>query len=104
MSARVHQLLNEIREKSVQWKEQMLAERATNATLNAEISRLKDQMSSKEQEVENLQEKVAELAGTIESLKEQSVNSTPQAEVKLSNEEIDALVKEIEYCIGQLKR
>lgn len=104
MSARVHQLLDEIREKSVQWKQQVVAERAKKATLNAEIARLKDQMSRKEQEVENLQGKVTELAGTIESLKEQSVNSIPQTEVKLSNEEIDALVKEIEYCIGQLKR
>jgi hypothetical protein len=43
-------------------------------------------------------------------LKEQSVNSQSNTETTtqvggvLTNEEIDALVKEIEYCIQQLKK
>lgn len=106
MSARVHQLLDEIREKSVKLKGQVTAERAKNDTLSAEISELKEEMNSKTEEVENLQNKVSELSANIESLKEQSVNSesTGQTGTVLSNEEIDALVKEIEYCIKQLKR
>ncbi len=106
MSARVHQLLDEIREKSVKLKSQVAAERTKNETLSAEISELKSEITSKAQEVENLQSKVSELSANIESLKEQSVNSqstTPTGAV-LTNEEIDALVKEIEHCIKQLKR
>lgn len=104
MSARVHELLDEIREKSVKLKDQVRTERATNATLIAEVSQLKTEMESKQQEITQLQSKVSELSGKIESLKEQGNNLSPAAENKLSNEEIDALVKEIEYCIGQLKR
>lgn len=106
MSARVHELLDEIREKSVQLKDQVAAERAKNATLTAEVSELKSEMESKTQEVENLQRKVSELTDTIEALKEQSVNNDSETPVgaTLSNQEIDALVKEIEYCIAQLKR
>ncbi|MDB3906192.1 hypothetical protein N9355_01825 [Crocinitomicaceae bacterium] len=106
MSARVHQLLDEIRDKSVKLKSQVAAERAKNETLSAEISNLKSAMNSKTEETENLQSKVSELSANIESLKEQSVNSetTGQTGAVLSNEEIDALVKEIEYCIQQLKR
>jgi len=106
MSARVHELLDEIREKSVKLKDQVTAERAKNATLTAEISELKSAMESKSQEVENLQSKVSELTDNIETLKEQSVNTNSEAPngATLSNQEIDALVKEIEYCIAQLKR
>ncbi|PWL28813.1 MAG: hypothetical protein DCO96_08330 [Fluviicola sp. XM-24bin1] len=106
MSARVHQLLDEIREKSVNLKDQVAAERAKNDTLSAEISELKSAMENKTQEVDNLQSKVSELSVNIESLKEQSVNSesTSPTGAVLTKEEIDALVKEIEYCITQLKR
>ncbi|MCR9172252.1 MAG: hypothetical protein NXI10_07155 [bacterium] len=106
MSARVHQLLDEIREKSVKLKGQVAAERAKNETLSAEISELKTAMEGKSQEVESLENKVTELSANIESLKEQSVKSESPAQTGavLSNEEIDALVKEIEYCIKQLKR
>ncbi|XOV67129.1 MAG: hypothetical protein ACFHU9_16030 [Fluviicola sp.] len=106
MSARVHQLLDEIREKSVNLKSQVAAERAKNETLSAEISELKNEMRSKAEEVESLQTKVSELSANIESFKEQSVNSEAAAQkgAVLTNEEIDALVKEIEYCIKQLKR
>lgn len=106
MSARVHQLLDEIREKSVHLKDQITAERAKNETLSVEISELKEEINGKTQEVENLQAKVSELSASIESLKEQRVNSesTSPTGATLSNEEIDALVKEIEYCVKQLKR
>lgn len=104
MSARVHELLDEIREKSVKLKDQVAAERAKNATLSAEISEIQEEMSSKSQEVESLQGKVTELTDNIESMKEQRVNTTSDSGANLSNEEIDALVKEIEYCIKQLKR
>lgn len=106
MSARVHQLLDEIREKSVKLKSQVAAERAKNEALSTEISELKLEIDSKKQEVEDLQNKVSELSANIESLKEQSVNSesSSQTGAVLTNEEIDALVKEIEYCMQQLKR
>jgi predicted nuclease with TOPRIM domain len=109
MSARVHQLLDEIREKSVKLKSQVAAERAKNEALSAENSELKSAMDGKTKEVGNLQNKVSELSANIESLKEQSVNSQSNTETTtqvggvLTNEEIDALVKEIEYCIQQLK-
>ncbi len=104
MSARVHELLDEIREKSIKLKDQVATERAKNATLTAEVSELKAEMSGKSQEVENLKGKVSELTDNIESMKEQRVNTTSETKATLSNEEIDALVKEIEYCIKQLKK
>ena len=48
------------------------------------------------------QNKVAELTSNIETIKDKS---TVSHEVKtITQEEIDALVDEIEYCIAQLKQ
>lgn len=102
MSERVHQLIDEIRRKSAVMREQLEAERATNVSLTSEIASLREQLLTGEQRVEEMQGTITELNDRVETLKEQGANSSSASGI--SNEEIDALVKEIEYCIGQLKR
>lgn len=102
MSERVHQLIDEIRKKSAVMREQIESERATNASLTSEIVTLRERLLVKEQEMTAMQGTIAELNERVETLKEQGANAISGSGI--SNEEIDALVKEIEYCIGQLKR
>ncbi len=102
MSEQVNRLIDEIRGKSVRMREQIEAERATNATLTTEIATLKNEISKKQEAIQTLEGTIADLNGRIETMAEQGVDNSKGKSI--SNEEIDALVKEIEYCIGQLKR
>lgn len=102
MSEQVNRLIDEIREKSAQMREQIQVERAANGSLTDEIAVLKNELLEKTAEIETLQGSIAELNGQIKTLTEQGGKESVGKSI--SNEEIDALVKEIEYCIGQLKR
>jgi hypothetical protein len=66
------------------------------------VNQLKAQLNLSLKEVESLETKVVKLQSDIVKAKEQSVGGSNEAEV--SDEQIDELVKEIEYCIGQLKK
>ena len=76
--------------------------RSKNDELTAENDRLKASLSEKSTEISNLQSKVESLKEEQNLAKVQSVN--PSEEEKISDEQIDELVREIEYCIGQLKK
>lgn len=102
MSEQVYQLIDEIRNKAARMREQLESERSTNAKLTAEIEAIKGQLEIKAKENGELQGKIAELNEQIKTISEQGVEQS--IEKGISNEEIDTLVKEIEYCIGQLKR
>ncbi len=102
MSEQVYQLIDEIRSKAAHLREQLKSECSTNAKLTTEIEALKDQLEIKANENGALQGKITELNERIEAISEQGVDQS--TEKGISNEEIDTLVKEIEYCIGQLKR
>ena len=68
-------------------------------SLNATIEALKIQMKQKEEELKGLSEKMLQA-------KEQNAPSLNMEKSKDSNREneINELVKEIEYCISQLKK
>lgn len=83
-------------------KDQCVQERSKNDELTSENERLKADLAEKSSEISNLQSKVESLKEVQNSAKLQNVN--PSEEEKVSDDQIDELVREIEYCIGQLKK
>lgn len=104
MADRINELIEKIREKVSLLKSQLSVEQSKNEALQEEVNQLKLQLTSKQSEVETLESKIVGLQSDIVKAKEQSVNHSTEANVKVSDEQIDELVKEIEYCIGQLKK
>jgi len=102
MSDRINQLIDTIREKSILLKDQVASEKAKNEELAQEIQSLKQEVSSNDEKVGELNSKITELNDGLKTAKEQSI--TGLEEKGISDEQIDELVKEIEYCIGQLKK
>lgn len=101
MSDRIQELVEEIRGKSSDLKRQLESTRSRNSELESELSELRNSISDKEKELEELKSK-------YDDLQKQDLNNdtgvSVSAEQSISNEAIDELVKEIEYCIEQLKK
>jgi len=102
MSDRVHELIDTLKEKVILLKNQYAQAQSKNDELTQENQGLKSQLTEKSTEISTLQSKVESLKEAQESAKIQSVN--PSDEEKISDDQIDELVREIEYCIGQLKK
>jgi septal ring factor EnvC (AmiA/AmiB activator) len=102
MSDRVNELIEEIRGKANSMKDRVSTEQDKNNTLTKEIEELKTQLSAKEAEVSQLKGELDSLKSDISSKNEQSI--AVASDNGVSDEQIDELVKEIEYCITQLKR
>ena len=102
MSDRVNELIETLREKMVLLKDQCALERSKNNELIAENEVLKSRLTEKSMEISNLQMKIESLEEAQNLAKEQSVSRSE--ETRISDEQIDELVSEIEYCIGQLKK
>ena len=102
MSDRINQLIDTIREKSVLLKNQIASEKANNEELTQEIQSLKQEISLKNEQVDELNSKITELNDGLKAVKEQNITGSEGKGI--SDEQIDELVKEIEYCIGQLKK
>ena len=102
MSDRVNELIETLREKMILLKDQCAKERSKNDELIAEIEALKSNLNEKSSEVSTLQAKIESLKEAQSSVKEQNVN--PSEEYRISTDQIDEMVREIEYCIGQLKK
>jgi chromosome segregation ATPase len=102
MSDRIQELIDGIKEKASSLHGQLSTERSSNQELQDEVSSLKNEVSSKEEEIIGLKSKISELETKLETKDERDVNVSEDAGV--SEEQIDELVKEIEYCIEQLKK
>lgn len=102
MSDRVNELIEILREKMILLKNQYAQERSKNDVLIAENEDLKANLAQRSSEVSVLQTKIKALKEAQISAKEQNVH--PSEEEKIPDEKIDELVREIEYCIGQLKK
>ena len=101
MSDQIHQLIDAIREKVSRLHRQLSTERSTNAKLQEQNESLANEIISKNNEITALRSKISEIELNNKTVEKQGVIGS---EAKLiSNEQIDELVKEIEYCIKQLK-
>jgi len=102
MSDRIHELVNSIGEKVSRLQGQLSTERSKKEEFLAEIQDLKSALGTKESEIETLKSKIIESKKNIEGGEVQDVVVSNGKNV--SDEQIDELVKEIEYCITQLKK
>ncbi len=81
----------------------LLEERAKNVKLSAEIANLKSEILEKEEELKISNQLIREKEGQLEQINEQNTVSSPEESLTRTHE-IDELVKEIEYCISQLRK
>lgn len=102
MSDRVNELIENLREKMILLKDQCAKERSNNNDLIAENESLKANLNEKASEISTLQSTIEAFKEAQNSAKEQNVNQSD--EKRISDEQIDEMVREIEYCIGQLKK
>ncbi|MFT5778971.1 MAG: phage shock protein A [Crocinitomicaceae bacterium] len=102
MSDRISQLIDKVREKAILYREQYVTERSKNDELLTENERLNESLSKQNANIEELKSEVESLKQVQKTTKVQGVVSSNETGV--SDEQIDDLVKEIEYCIGQLKK
>lgn len=102
MSDRVYKLIETLKEKILLLKDECALERSKNNELTAQNKGLTAELAEKSTAIESLNEQINELATKQSETKEQNVSQTEESGI--SDEQIDELVKEIEYCIGQLKK
>lgn len=102
MTERIQHIIDEIRLKSQALHHQLNEEREKNRAFQAEMQLLTERLQAQKQRDEEHLVAIEVLKAELEVTKSQVVeNSNP---IGRKDEEIDELVKEIEYCISQLKR
>ena len=102
MTDTIQQIIEKIRSKSIEIHSQLIKEREKNIALEAENVALKAQLTDMADTQKVLNVEMSELKIALETAKNQVVE-TPISKNR-KDEEIDELVKEIEYCISQLKK
>ncbi len=103
MSDKIHQLIKDVRVNFSSMNESLLAEKSKNQEINAEISELKNQIESLISENKVLKVEIDDFKKRENDVNEEVKLQTQQTTM-VSEESIDELVKEIDYCIGQLKK
>lgn len=98
MSDRIHQLIGDIRERANSFKDQLVDVREKNAQLEGKMAGYQADLEQKSAEIERLKAEL-EVAKTTEVDTVVSLD-----EKRISDEQIDELVREIDFCIAQLKR
>ena len=102
MSDRINQLIDTIREKSILFKDQVASEKSKNEVFAQKVEELENEVVLKTEKVLELNARVTALNEEVKTVKEQKTAGSDRRHI--SDEQIDELVKEIEYCIGQLKK
>lgn len=102
MSDRVSQLIDSIKFKALELHQELQSERIKSNHLEEELMKIKSEINAKSAEIELSKKKIAELGDQIKTLSEQKVDLSSVNDI--SDEQIDELVKEIEFCIAQLNQ
>ncbi|HIP31265.1 MAG TPA: hypothetical protein EYG86_00740 [Crocinitomicaceae bacterium] len=102
MSDQIQTLIVSIREKFSLVKEQLLTEKAENKELKNEVEELKSQLEVQKSKLNSLEVELEETKNNENDFSEQVISRSEGT--MITEEQIDGLVKEIDYCIGQLKK
>lgn len=102
MTPKIQQVIDEIRSKALKMHDQLIAERAVSDELRKELAELRSTISVKEAQEAVLFADIEKLKGELEATRTQFQGDS-DLDKRNRDEEIDELVKEIEYCISQLK-
>ncbi|MCO4813371.1 MAG: hypothetical protein KC454_01590 [Flavobacteriales bacterium] len=98
MSQKIHQLIGSIRENFSRISNELVGEQSRNEAFQKEIETLKSQIEIQNEKLNAL---TVELELTKNEVTEEFI--TRSEGTMISEDQIDELVKEIDYCIGQLK-
>ena len=102
MSDQINTLIASIRERYTLLNDQLLGEQSKNEQAQLEIEELKSQLDAGNEKIVSLQNELKESEENKSDVSEQVV--TRSEGTMITDEQIDELVKEIDYCIGQLKK
>jgi hypothetical protein len=102
MPDQINELIDAIREKVSFLHNQLSIERANNEKLRGENETMKNEILLKEKEIDANQARISNIEKGMIATQGQGVIVAEEKVV--SEQQIDELVKEIEYCIAQLKR
>ena len=103
MTDNIQKIIDQILSKSNFLHKIVLEERVKNSHLNIEIERLNKLLSEKNEECLLLSKNLDSVQSAL-SLAQNKVIENPGQTIGKSEQEIDELVKEIEFCIEQLKQ
>ena len=102
MSNRVDQLIAEIQDKVKVLKQKLSEEQLKSASLEKKVEEVNNEINARETEISALKLEVTRLEVQLNDKNDISI--AVQSDKGISDEEIDELVNEIEYCITQLKK
>ena len=103
MTEEIQKIIDQIHSKSMALHKVLLEERDKNGHLNSEIERLNKLLSEKNEECFALSTDLELVRSALYSA-ENKVIEKPVQTIGKNEQEIDELVKEIEFCIEQLKQ
>ena len=103
MTESIQSIINQISEKARALHGLLVVERENNASLLSKNEQLQSDLDEKLAEVSRLESKLNEQDKQMVGLTEQSSVSTAIPS-RGNAQEIDELVKEIDYCISQLRK
>lgn len=101
MNEKIQHIIQDIRRKKNVLDDLLNQQKQRANQLEQEIAQLKSDLESKNSDISRLRNDNAEIQSLLEEAKNQVINS--KVPENNSHEQIDELVREIEYCIGQLK-
>lgn len=100
MTEKIQKSLEELRHLAEYWKNQVASLQSEVNALKEENIQLQQDSVQKSVQIEQLSSELNQLNLALKATEERVV----EVPVGKSNEEIDELVKEIEFCIEQLKQ
>lgn len=103
MTENLNTLIEDIRSRSLQIATQLKTERAQHEVLQTELQRMQELYHAEQAKVTALQTAIEDLNVSLAEAQNKVVE-VPVATSSRNAVEIDALVKEIEFCIDKLKQ
>jgi flagellar biosynthesis/type III secretory pathway chaperone len=103
MTENLNNLISDIRSRSLHLAGLLHTERAQHEVLQGEINRVNELLKAEQALVAQLQQEVIQLSDALAEAQNKVVE-IPAAPKGRNAEEINALVKEIEFCIEKLKQ
>ena len=103
MTEKIQDTIQEISRKAVRIGEALRLERSKNEILQEEIDRNKEELAKEITANTHLKVEIESLKSALH-LAENKVVEAPAPVIGRNEQEIDELVKEIEFCIEQLKQ
>ncbi|MFM6946705.1 MAG: hypothetical protein ACKOWW_06150 [Flavobacteriales bacterium] len=103
MTENLNSLISDIRSRSLEIAGRLHTERAQHEVLQGEINRINEQLKAEQALVMQLQQEVDRLTDALAEAQNKVVEIPVVAKGR-NAEEINALVREIEFCIEKLKQ